>query len=272
MILSQRQHNLLQRVRNQGFASVDELAAHFQVTPQTIRRDVNALCKKGLLARYHGGAGLPQSSVENIAYPARQVLNLEAKRRIAALVAGFIPNSASLFVNIGTTNEEIARALRHHRGLRVITNNLNVAIILCDHPSCEVIIAGGVVRHRDHGVTGEATMDFIRQFKVDFGVIGISGIERDGSLMDFDYHEVRVAQTIIERSRQVLLAADHSKFNRNALVRLGGLEQIDVLFTDRPVPGELLPLLEAADTAVYHPDVRLPSVLAEPDRKSPESR
>ena len=87
----------------------------------------------------------------------------------------------SLIINIGTTTEAIARELLHHKGLRVITNNLNVAAILSDNPDCEVIVAGGIVRSRDRGIVGEATVDFIRQFKVDIGLIGISGIEADGS-------------------------------------------------------------------------------------------
>ena len=101
--LSQRQQRLLRWVQRQGFVSVEALAREFAVTTQTIRRDINALCAQGLLTRHHGGAGLPQSSVENIAYPTRQVMNLDAKRRIAALAAQAIPDSASLFINIGTT-------------------------------------------------------------------------------------------------------------------------------------------------------------------------
>ena len=95
-----------------------------------------------------------------------------------------------------------------------------------------MIVAGGVVRARDRGIVGEATVDFIRQFKVDIGLIGISGIEADGTLRDFDYREVKVARTIIEHSREVWLAADHSKFNRPAMVELARLDQIDTLFTD----------------------------------------
>lgn len=254
MILSRRQQQLLQRIRNDGYAAVEALADDFDVTPQTIRRDINTLCDQGLLTRYHGGAGVPPSSIENIAYSARQTLNLEGKQRIAEQVARHIPHHASLFINIGTTTEEVARALRHHDALRVITNNLNVAAILCDSPSIEVIIAGGAVRHRDRGITGEVTIDFVSQFKVDYGIIGISGIESDGTLLDFDYHEVRVSQAMLRQSRKVFLVADYSKFNRNALVRLGNLSQIHALFTDRPVPVELLPVLEEAKVEVHVAD------------------
>jgi DeoR family glycerol-3-phosphate regulon repressor len=104
-----------------------------------------------------------------------------------------------------------------------------------------------VVRARDLGIIGEPAVDFIRQFKVDIGLIGISGIEADGSLRDFDYREVKVAQTIIECSREVWLAADHSKFNRPAMVQLATLAQIDRLFTDQPAPEPFPQLLAEAD-------------------------
>jgi DeoR family glycerol-3-phosphate regulon repressor len=237
-------------VRLHGFVAIEALAQQFDVTPQTIRRDINTLCDQALLRRYHGGAGLP-SSVENLAYSTRQVLCLEEKRQIARLLASHIPDQASLFINIGTTTEEVAKALLGHQRLRVITNNLNVANIMSGNPDFEVIIAGGVVRSRDRGIVGEATIDLIRQFRVDFAIIGISGIEDDGALVDFDYREVRVAQAIIENARRVYLAADHSKFGRTAMVRLGELSQLDALFTDRPPPSPLSELLAGLDTELF---------------------
>lgn len=154
------------------------------------------------------------------------------KNRIAEEVARSIPNGASLFINIGTTTEAIARALLHHEELRIVTNNLHVAAILLPKEDFNVIIAGGQVRSRDGGIVGEQTSDFINQFKMDFGIIGISAIHQDGSLLDYDYREVRVAQNIIENSSQVILSADHSKFGRTALARLGHISQADHLYTD----------------------------------------
>lgn len=248
--LNQRQQDLLGWVQREGFASVEALANHFGVTHQTIRRDINQLADLKLIRRYHGGAGIP-SSVENVAYSARQVLFHDEKRRIAKLVAQHIPDNASLIINIGTTTEEVAKALSRHRGLRVITNNLNVAAAMCGNPESEVIIAAGVVRPRDRGITGEATIDFIRQFKVDYGIIGISGIEQDGTLRDFDYREVRVAEAIIAQSRQVYLVADHSKFGRPSLVRLGHLSQVSALFTDQPIPSDMTQVFAEARTVVH---------------------
>ncbi|KAA6128020.1 DeoR/GlpR family DNA-binding transcription regulator [Cupriavidus cauae] len=235
MTLNPRQTALLEEVRSQGFASIEELARKFGVTLQTVRRDVNLLAENGMLARFHGGVRMDGSTTENIAYRQRQLLNAEGKARIARAVAAAVPEGCSLILNIGTTVEEIARALVHHRGLRVITNNLHVANILADNQDCEVIVAGGVLRSRDRGIVGEATVEFIGQFKVDIGLIGISGIEADGTLRDFDFREVKVARTIIEHSREVWLAADASKFNRQAMVELAHLSQIDRLFTDEPL-------------------------------------
>jgi DeoR family glycerol-3-phosphate regulon repressor len=246
----ERRAQIVDLVRRQGFVSIDSLAHRFAVTPQTVRRDINALCEQAVLQRHHGGAALA-SSVENIAYLDRQVLCIEEKRRIARLVAAHIPDHASLFINIGTTTEEIAKQLMRHVGLRVITNNLNVAALLAHKPDFQVTVAGGVVRARDRGIVGEAAIDLIRQFRVDYGVIGISGIDLDGTLLDFDYQEVRVAQAIIASSRQVFLAADHTKFGRNAMVRLGSMEDIDALFTDLVPPPPLRERIVAADVALF---------------------
>jgi|TARA_B100000959_G_scaffold286126_1_gene363429 DeoR family glycerol-3-phosphate regulon repressor len=251
MKLNPRQRGILQIIQVNGSVSVTDVAKKFSVTTQTARRDIAELCREQLAERHHGGAMLPSSSVENIAYTARQTLNADVKKQIGLLAAEMIPENASLFINIGTTTEEVARALSQHKKLRVITNNLNVARILADNSRVELIVTGGLVRSRDRAVVGESAVDFIRQFKVDYGVIGVSGIEEDGTLLDFDYREVRVAQEIIRNSRSVFLVADHSKINRNAMVRLGDFSQVSDFFTDKVPSPELRAALEEAQTKLH---------------------
>ena len=250
-----RQLTLLAVVQNQGSATVEQLADKLGVTLQTVRRDVQRLADEGLLTRFHGGVRVASSTVENIAYRQRESLHAEGKARIARAVAVAVPNNCSLILNIGTTTEAIARALLHHSGLRVITNNLNVASILSANAKSEVIVVGGVVRGRDRGIVGEAAVDFIRQFKVDIALIGISGIEADGSLRDYDYREVKVSKTIMAHAREVWLAADISKFNRPAMVEVANLSQIDRLFTDAPPPEPFPALLVEAQVRY---DIALP--------------
>ncbi|MEW6254922.1 MAG: DeoR/GlpR family DNA-binding transcription regulator [Pseudomonadota bacterium] len=237
MDLNERQHQIISLARARGRVSVEDLAETFDVTPQTVRKDLNDLCEQGLLARTHGGA-VVTSSVENVAYAARRLIADEEKRAIGRAAAALIPNNCSLFINIGTTTEEVAKALADHKDLLVITNNLHVAMLLYPNPAMKVIVAGGEVRHADGAVTGASAIDLIRQFNVDQAIIGASAIDESGALLDFDYQEVRVSQAIIENARRVILVCDHLKCGRAAPVRIADIRQVDVFVTDRMVsPG-----------------------------------
>jgi DeoR family glycerol-3-phosphate regulon repressor len=230
--LNPRQAEILAIARAQGRVGVDELAARFDVTTQTIRKDLNLLCDERLLNREHGGA-IIASGVENLRYEARRLIASDAKRAIGVAAAALVPDKSSLFINIGTTTEEVARSLSNHSDLLIITNNLNVAMSLYPYPRLEVIVAGGPVRRSDGAVIGAAAVDLIQQFKVDTAVIGASAIDEKGTLLDFDYREVRVSQAIIENARRVILVADRLKFERAAPVRIAHLSQIHVFVTDR---------------------------------------
>ena len=229
--LSARQSDILDAARKSGRVIVDELARRFEVSAQTIRKDLNELCERRFLSRIHGGAVIA-SGVRNLSYEARRFVAADEKRAIGRAAAELIPNGSSLFINIGTTTEEVADALVGHENMLVITNNLNVAMNLRRREGFEVIVAGGPVRASDGAVVGPAAVDLIRQFKLDVAVVGASAIDSDGSLLDFDYQEVRVAQAIIENARRVILVADRTKLERTAPVRIAHLEQIHSFVTD----------------------------------------
>ncbi len=234
-MISPRHKAILDLASLEGGVGVEDLAGRFSVTPQTIRRDLNELCERGLLTRTHGGARQP-NSVANVSYDERQFEYAEEKKRIGRAAAAMIPKNCSIILNIGTTTEEVARAIYDHRNLVVITNNLNVVNILRRSPAKELIIAGGVVRQSDGGVVGEATTDFIRNFRADMAVIGASAVADDGAVLDFDYREVSVARTIIDTAHQTLLVFDHSKFEKRAPVRICDVGDIDTVVTDAPPP------------------------------------
>jgi len=237
-------------VRERGFVTINALSEQLHVTVQTIRRDLSDLSDAGRITRFHGGAGLP-SSIQNIEYSDRKILNIKEKQKIAQLVAQHIPANSSLFINIGTTTEAVARALLRHEGLRFITNNLNVASLLQSSTDFRVILTGGTVRNRDGGIVGQAACDMIAQFRVDFGVIGISGIDADGTLLDYDHDEVRAAQAIMKNARQVFLVADHTKFARRPMVRMGSITQVSALFTDIAPPEPISKLLEGNGVGLH---------------------
>jgi len=217
---------------------VEDLAARFDVTVQTIRRDLSELADMGKLDRVHGGAVL-RSGVSNIGYEDRRALNAEAKARIAQMCAQDIPDGASVFLNIGTSTEAVAHQLLDHKDLMVVTNNMNVANILANNPNCQIVVAGGVLRRLDGGLVGNLTISTIEQFKFDYAIIGCSALDGQGDLLDFDFQEVRVSQTIIAQARRTCLVADQSKFQRSAPARIASLSEVDVFYTDHILPDDL---------------------------------
>lgn len=249
MALSFRQTEILELARSEGRVIVDDLAQRFDVTLQTIRRDLTDLADAGFLDRVHGGAML-RTGVTNLGYEQRRRMNEGAKAAIAKSCAAAIPGNCSIIMNLGTTTEAVARELLGHSNITVVTNNMNVANTLTSNPSCEIMVAGGALRRSDGGLVGELTTQFFEQFKVDFAVIGTSALDRDGDLLDYDLAEVRVSKAIIRQARRVFLVCDASKLDRSAPARLASLAELDTLFTDLPLPAELAAKCDSWGTRV----------------------
>lgn len=250
MSLSFRQADILEIARVEGRVVVEDLAERFAVTVQTIRRDLSELSDAGKLDRVHGGAVL-RSGVTNLHYEDRRGLHEGAKTGIAKRCAADIPDGASLFLNIGTTTEAVARELLGHKNLMVVTNNINIANILVANDSCDIVLTGGVLRRVDGGLVGNLTVATIEQFKFDIAVIGCSAMDEDGDFLDFDLQEVNVSRTILAQARQSYLVVDHSKFQRSAPARIASLEQIDKFYTDLPLTAELASRCREWGTEVY---------------------
>ena len=230
-----RLNDILDLARRQGKVSTDSLARTFGVTVQTARRDLNALCDAGQLVRVYGGAILP-SGTRNIGHDDRKVLHSDGKERMAAEVARRIPDGASVFLDIGTTLEAVALRLVGHRNLMVITNNLHAGNALKDAPGVDLILAGGLLRSADGGLVGETTAEFVRQFRPDYALLGASALSEDGDALDYDFREVRVAQTVMGLARRSWLLADGSKFARSAPVRIGRIAEFDAFVSDATPP------------------------------------
>ena len=245
-----RHPEILELARRQGRVTVDGLAEHFGVTVQTVRRDLTDLAEAGQLTRVHGGAVLP-SGTRNIAHEERAALNADAKDKIAAACAEMIPNGASLFLTIGTSTEAVARALRHHEGLLVITNNLTAVPLLHANPNTEVIVTGGNLRRTDGGLLGAPALETVHQFRPDFAVMSCSGLSAEGDMLDYDLDEVAISRAILNAARHPLLVADHSKFQRVAPARIGALSQVAHFVTDAALPKAAHAMCAAATTKLH---------------------
>ena len=241
--LTERQTKITEQLHEEGFLSVEQLASAYNVTTQTIRRDLTTLCDYGLARRRHGGVEKP-SKTGNIAYRYRQILAQDAKRAIAKAVSRHIPNDVSVAFSIGTTPELVAEALLHHQGLSVFTNNLNIALLSCANPSFNVNIMGGAVRNSDCDVLGKGIETFFSSYLFDFGIYGVAGVGEKGTLLDFHEDEVRARQLIQENSRTTFLVLDDTKFGRGAHVRGGHIGQATKVFCNSRPPDPIMEAIE----------------------------
>lgn len=244
MKLTERQQSIVDILREAEELGVDELSRRFDVSTQTIRKDINQLSEAGLTRRIHGGIALPASS-RNISFRSRQATNVTAKRAMAKACAERIPEGASVFLGIGTSVAMLAEALVERRDLRVLTNNLDVAELLCDYPQISLALSGGQLRHSDRDLVGGAAVDFIRGHRVDFGVVGAGGLDSEAGMLDFDPREAEVSRTILACARQRILLADHSKWQRRAMVVVDGFSSLDLMVTDTLPEGSVAGLTQA---------------------------
>ena len=247
--LNRRRQDILMQIHAEGEVGVEALAAQFGVTTQQIRRDLAALCDQGMAMRTHGGARRPVS-VANIEYDARRKLSMKAKQAIGQAAAGLIEDNTAVAINIGTTTEAVANALFGHDNLMVLTNNLNILQMMSRAPGKQLVLVGGTVRAQDGAVVGGAAVEFIERYKVDYAVVGASALDDDGAILDFDSREVDVARAILRNARKKILVCDAGKFLRRAPVRICGIEEIDVMVTDRQPPPQFMAAAQAAGTQV----------------------
>ena len=234
-LLNERQAALLGIVQAQGFATVESLAELFEVSAQTVRRDIIRLDERRLLQRFHGGAGALEGTVR-LGYAQKQGLAVDAKDAIGAAAAARVPNGATIFLDVGTTVEAAARVLAGHQALRVFTNSLASALHLAGRAGIEVVVTGGSLRGADGSLVGDATTALLRDLRFDLALIGLSGWDEDGAPMDFDLDKIAVKRTAIARARQTLALCDASKFERAAVARIVSADALAALVTDRAPP------------------------------------
>lgn len=226
-----RQSEILQHLKHVGSATVEELAERFRATRQTIRKDLTTLSEANQISRFHGGAALLAGTVYT-GFEARREIAREQKDMIGRSLAARIPNNSSIILNAGTTTEAAIPHLEHHLGLKIVTDSVHLADKLRHFSGIEVMIPAGVIRGADGVVLGDSAVEFIRQFRADFAIVGTAAIATDGALLDYDLREASVTRAIIAAARHVFLAADSRKYGHGAPVCFGHLEQIDTLITD----------------------------------------
>ncbi len=234
----QRREEILRRVHLRGYVGVRELAEEYGVDASTIRRDLDAMARLGMVVRSHGGATAPTEPAE-IPYAVKLETRVWQKRAIAQAVAQMIGQGQSLLLDSGSTTLEVAKALRAHRGMTVVTNDLRVAAELAQQGDVRLIVLGGEALPNVYTLMSERAVDLISEYHVDYAVLGADAIDPRG-IWNTNSFEAPMKRALIRAADKSLLVADSSKFGRSALVRIAGLDEIGLVVTDDGLDEEVL--------------------------------
>lgn len=230
--LSQRQAAILERVTQNGYVTIEALAAEFGVSAQTVRRDIIALSDSGRLQRFHGGAG-PAEAIEaaRLDYSAKREIGKPAKLAVARKAAALIPAGAALFLDVGTTVEACARELAKRQGFTVFTTSMRAAMAF-DPGSHTVYVLGGRLAGKDGSLVGEDTVQKLAAIHLDFAMIACSAIDPAGRVMDFDLSKIAVKRAAMAASARAFLLSTRSKFGRTALGKIADLDDFATVVTE----------------------------------------
>lgn len=245
--LTDRQSRILDHIHATGFATIEALAETFAVSMQTIRRDLIEMERQDLLMRFHGGAGLSRNMIR-LGHADKRATSPDGKQRIAEVIAGMIPERATVYLDVGSTIECVARALLRHKQLQIVTASASVGLILLQASQLEVFLTGGSLRGKNAALVGEHAKQTLAGFRFDYLVTSFGGFDPKGEPMDFDPEKIALRRIAMANSLHRIGAADSSKFQRHALARLSDEVAFTDLVTDEMPPDHILAALKATGT------------------------
>jgi DeoR family transcriptional regulator, glycerol-3-phosphate regulon repressor len=249
MLSNQRQAEILRLVREQRTCTITDLASRFDVSDETIRRNIKPLIADGLLVKVHGGVMLPER-LDEPPFQRRMAASLDGKRAIGARIGELVQDGDSLILEGGTTCLHIAQALAARSRLTVVTNSIEVARVLAPRNGNRVFIAGGELRADDGAAFGDSVLAFLRQFHVRYAIVSVTAIDAQGRFMDALPADVVFSLAAFAQAERRVVAADQAKFGHSALVHAFGPEAADLLVTDAAPAPALAQIFAAAGLEV----------------------
>jgi DeoR/GlpR family transcriptional regulator of sugar metabolism len=276
---SDRMRRVLELLDSQEEVSVTELAGTFAVSEVTVRSDLAALARQGLVARVRGGARALQRGQSELDFEVRLRVQQEAKRAMARTAAGLVCDGEAVALDSSTSAYYLALELRAKKELVVVTNGLLVATALADAPGVSVIVLGGLLRFAAMSLVGDFASGVLRNTRIGKGFFGARGISLDRGLMDLNPEEVRIKREMTEACERVIGLFDNTKWRRSALLSFAPAQRIDAIVTDEHAPFELVQEWRDHNVQVHlgeivaelHPPARTPvlrrPILPHADRK-----
>lgn len=246
MLASLRREKIAELITEDGSAKVVDLARIFKVTEATIRQDLEKLEHEGLLVREHGGAYI-KNFVDLMSDSLERRPNIDKKEAIARKCMEFINNGDSIILDSGSTTTEIAKKIKGKRSLNVITNALNIALILGGEPGIELNVTGGEFKPPTVSVTGQKSADFFTGLNVDKLFLATAGISLKSGLTYPSLSDLVVKKAMIEAAETTYLVADSTKMGKTAFASLGALSLIDYIITDSEIDSKYVNLFKDND-------------------------
>ncbi|MCU0283983.1 MAG: DeoR/GlpR family DNA-binding transcription regulator [Candidatus Nanopelagicales bacterium] len=250
MYAEERQAAIVARARATGRVEVAELADAFEVTPETVRRDLTSLERAGLLRRVHGGAIVVDLFGFEPALAVREAAHQAEKARIAEAALHLVPDEGAIALDAGSSTQRLAELLPADRELTVVTNSLPIASLLAARPKLTVHLVGGRVRSRTQATVDQAALAFLRGIFVDVAFLGTNGFSVARGLTTPDPAEAAVKAALIASARQAVLLADHTKLGNDCFAHFGELADLAAIVTDAGLPDHAAAELEAAGPQV----------------------
>jgi DeoR/GlpR family transcriptional regulator of sugar metabolism len=232
MLAQARRMKILELLQEEGSARVSDLSGLFKVSEPTIRQDLDRLQEEGLIVREHGGAYLKSIPQQVGAQTLQHTENMDKKVLIGRKAAEFIEDGDAIVLDSGTTVTEVARNLVHKKNLRVVTNSLNIALLLGTHYEFEIMMTGGDFKAPTLSLTGPRAAAFFSQIHVDKLFLATGGVSLEAGLTFPGFHDLEVKRAMIQAARVVYLVADSTKIGRTAFASLGALDRVHYLITD----------------------------------------
>jgi len=227
---------VLRMLETRDSVPVTELAATFSVFEVTVRSDLSALAKQGLVARVRGGVRALSQGQSEVGFDLRLRLEVERKRAIARAAAGLVGEGEAVALDASTTAYYLALELRAKRELVVVTNGLLVATALADAPGITVLVTGGTLRLSAMSLVGDLGTDVLRTTRINKGFLGARGLSLERGLMDLNPDEVRIKQEMADACEQVYGIFDGTKWHRSALLSFVPAEELTGIVTDSSAP------------------------------------
>lgn len=249
-MLQERRNKVMELLHDEGIVKVSELMRLFNVSIETVRRDLEYMEEHGMLSRVYGGAVPAQPRATEPSYSTREIKHFKEKKAIGEKAVELVRDEDVIAVDIGTTTLEFAKALVGKRRVTVLTNSMKIAMILSEDSNIRVIMLGGEVRGGECSVSGYMTDDNVGRFITDKYFLGVGGLSLTKGITDYHMAESNHRRIVIANTQKVIAIADHSKVGAVAMNKICGLEQVDTIVTDLDVDSVVVEKLTGMDIEV----------------------